>query len=149
MIPFDAAPIKTTWSPLKIRKQWRKGRKSKIYFLTSFRNIRIFHSVCFIPCDSFQNVRLRSSGNFIRTSIIFNLKNEMFESRDRLINLSIANLLLESLELLWCCVQGNKLQSAIDSHRSWMRWRTIDHPLVIIEWFSIWIETKRKKIFLN
>lgn len=116
-------------------------------FVTSFRNIRILHTIRFVPCDAFQNMRLRSSWNFIGSSIIFNLKIKENVTCFQEFHFWCANLLLKSLELLWRCVQRNELQSAVDSYRCRMRRRTINNPLVFttfVEWFSISDKRERK-----
>lgn len=117
--------------------------------IASLRDSCIFDAICLVPGNAFQYVRLWASGDFIRTSIVLDLKrNECTLTSEVFQQIFLfTNLLLHSLKLLRGGSGWHKLQWILNSHGRWVSGRTFSNPLIVFESIFNWGTSFRYRIF--
>lgn len=103
--------------------------------IASLRDSCIFDAICLVPGNALQYVRLWASGDFIRTSIVLDLKWNEYKLTSKVFQhiFLFTNLLLHSLKLLRGGSGWHKLQWILNSHGGWVSGWTFGNPLIVFD----------------
>lgn len=96
------------------------GGSHQHYMVTSCRHTRVFDAVRLVPCDTLQNVRLRSCRNQICPSVLLDLctcgKPRLISLHRNKLKYRPPYLLLQSFELLRVRSLGHELQGRLNAY---------------------------------